>query len=89
MSTFRFSHPQKAMRKARLDNIALVPASLLPHKQQYQALANQLPRGTVLVIDSGKRSTLSDFIKRLAVSLSASGRPVKLLRVSHSLKHAL
>jgi hypothetical protein len=35
--------------RARLDNIALVPASLLFHKAKYKAIANQLPRGSVLI----------------------------------------
>jgi hypothetical protein len=34
----------------RLDNLALVPASLLPHRTTYQRLANQLPAGAVLVV---------------------------------------
>ena len=34
----------------RFDNLALVPASLLPRKAQWQALANRLPRGQVLII---------------------------------------
>jgi hypothetical protein len=32
-----------------LDNLALVPASLLPFKEQWQAAANALPTGSVLV----------------------------------------
>src|SRR6266480_5843777 len=42
--------PPRAILKARLDNIALVPASLLPLKGTYQPLANQLPRGSVLCV---------------------------------------
>lgn len=45
-----FSDPPEALRKARLDNIALVPASLLPLKGTYQPLANRLPTGSVLVV---------------------------------------
>jgi hypothetical protein len=33
-----------------LDNLALVPASLLPFKAQYQHLANTLPKGDILII---------------------------------------
>ena len=42
--------PPHALQHARLDNIALVPASLLPLKGTYQPLANQLPRGSVLCV---------------------------------------
>ncbi len=47
---YRFSEPQERLKKARLDNIALVPANLLPLKGTYQPLANRLPTGSVLVI---------------------------------------
>ena len=53
----------------RLDNLALVPASLLPHKVTYQRLANQLPAGAVLVVlpteDSPERQTLQEAAARL------------------------
>jgi hypothetical protein len=40
---YHLSRPPKAVRKARLDNVALVPASLLPRKGKYQRIANNLP----------------------------------------------
>ncbi len=46
---YRLMRPPKAVRHARLDNIALVPASLLVHKQKYKSIANQLPTGGVLI----------------------------------------
>ena len=43
-----FGRPPAPLRRpgVTLDNIALVPASLLPFKPTYQAIANELPRGT-------------------------------------------
>ncbi len=38
------------LKKVRLDNIALVPASLLPLKETYMSLANTYPTGSVLCI---------------------------------------
>lgn len=46
---YRLTAPPRAIRKARLDNIALVPASLLVHKEKYMAVANKLPTGSVLI----------------------------------------
>jgi hypothetical protein len=46
---YRLTRPPRAIRKARLDNIALVPASLLFHKPKYTAVANRLPTGSVLI----------------------------------------
>ena len=48
--SFRFARPPRSVRRAQLDNLALVPASLLPLKKQWQAVANQLPSGDVLIV---------------------------------------
>jgi hypothetical protein len=42
--------PPEILRKARLDNIALVPASLLTLKSTYKSIANNLPHGSVLCV---------------------------------------
>lgn len=47
---FYFTEPPARLKKARLDNIALVPASLLPLKGTYQTLANTYPTGSVLCV---------------------------------------
>jgi hypothetical protein len=45
--------PPARLKKARLDNIALVPASLLSSKDTtYQPLANRLPKGSVLCVEA-------------------------------------
>ena len=46
----RLSAPPSALRKAKLDNLALVPGNLLPFKERWQRLANQQPEGTTLII---------------------------------------
>jgi hypothetical protein len=50
MSRWRFHRPPGALRIAKLDNLVLVPASLLSNMATYQAAANRLPRGQVLII---------------------------------------
>jgi hypothetical protein len=47
---YHFSDPPTRLKKARLDNIALVPASLLPLKGTYQSVANSYPTGSVLCV---------------------------------------
>jgi|SRR6266851_23255 len=47
---YHFSEPPARLKKARLDNIALVPASLLKNKAIYQLIANSLPTGSVLAV---------------------------------------
>jgi hypothetical protein len=75
----RFTTPPRAIRKAKLDNLVLVPASLLPLKGQFQAIANQQAPGTTLVVlpagDSLPRRTL----ERVASRMQQKGQPVKML----------
>src|SRR5437868_10403953 len=52
---YHFSEPPARLKKARLDNIALVPASLLKDKAIYQSIANTLPTGCVLVVPGTRR----------------------------------
>lgn len=47
---YHFTEPPARLKKARLDNIALVPASLLPLKGIYQSVANTYPTGSVLFV---------------------------------------
>ena len=60
--------PPHALQHARLDNIALVPASLLPLKGTYQPIANKLPTGSVLCVPGTQKqrtimATVTKFFK--------------------------
>ena len=52
---YPLSEPPARLKKARLDNIALVPASLLPLKETYMSLANTYPTGSVLCVQGTQR----------------------------------
>ena len=52
---FIIGEPPAPLKRAKLDNIALVPASLLPLKETYQPIANKLPAGSVLCIPATPR----------------------------------
>lgn len=71
--------PPRAVRKAQLDNVALVPASLLPYKATYQQIANAQPPGTTLVVlplgSHGQRRTM----RLIAARLKATGHRVQML----------
>lgn len=62
-----------------MDNLALLPASLLPFKAAYQAIANQQTPGTVLVVlpigDSLPRRTL----EQVVTHLRTKGQPVQIV----------
>ncbi len=49
MTFRRFARPPRSLTNAKLDNVALVPASLLPFKREWQQVANELPAGGVLI----------------------------------------
>ena len=55
----------KAVRKARLDNVALVPASLLPKKGKYQTIANNLPKGGILICQTQKKQRIASILVRV------------------------
>ena len=71
----------RALRRpqVQLDNIAVVPAHLLPRKAEYQAIANALPTGDILLVlpppDSRERPTM----ERVAQLFRAKGRHVTVL----------
>jgi hypothetical protein len=48
----RHGSPHRSFRwsTGHLDNVILVPASLLPYKEHWQHVANALPRGDILIV---------------------------------------
>jgi len=73
MRTLGFNQPPRSLRKAKLDNIAIVPASLLPFKEQYQQLANDLPDGDLLICVPRCGKAQRDILERAAAALRAKG----------------
>jgi hypothetical protein len=62
---YRFTRPPKALRNAKLDNIAIVPASLLPFKTTWQKAANKLPKRGVLLCHSRKNTRQRKLLERV------------------------
>ncbi len=74
--------PPRAIRKAKLDNIALVPASLLSRKGKYQTIANNLPGRGVLICRSEKKERITQILDRVAAFFRQKGHFVKTLPYS-------
>ena len=73
--------PPEALRKAKLDNIALVPASLLQVKEStYQPLANTLPKGSILLVQS-QSPRHKQILERVTAFFRTHGRAVLTLPV--------
>ena len=64
------------MQRARTDTITLVPASLLPFKEQWQPLARSLPTGAALLVVPDTETPLRRTMRRLVPQLRAQGRHV-------------
>ena len=79
---YHFGRPPRAVRKAKLDNIALVPASLLYQKGKYQTIANNLPGQGVLICQTDKKERISHILDRVAAFFRQNGHFVKTLPYS-------
>ena len=78
---YRIINPPKALLKARMDNIAIVPASLLGLKALWQTAANTLPQGGVLLCHSQQNTRQRKLLERVEESLKQHGRAVMNLPV--------
>lgn len=76
MKPYHFTHPPRSLRKARLDNLALVPASLLPYKNQWQRLANGLPEGDILICLPPTQNRQRKALETVASLLESEGHRV-------------
>jgi hypothetical protein len=75
----RIVPPPAPVRRAHLDNVALVPANLLPQIHRWHQLAGELPRDELLIVlpeaDTAQRKTLS----MVAELLQKSGHHVTIV----------
>jgi predicted DNA-binding WGR domain protein len=81
MSRVRWTGAPDGLRstEVRLENVALVPASLMPHKRRYQALANDLPAGSILVVLPEEDTPERRLLEQTADRFRAKGHPVAVL----------
>jgi hypothetical protein len=79
---YPIGNPPRAIRKAKLDNIALVPASLLFQKGKYQTIANNLPGQGVLICRNEKKERISHILDHVADFFRERGHFVRTLPYS-------
>jgi len=73
---YRLTNPPKALMKARMDNIAIVPASLLGVKALWQTTANTLPAGGVLLCHSQQNTRQRKLLERVGEAFRQQGHAV-------------
>jgi len=76
---YRLTNPPKALRKARLDNIAIVPASMLPLTQTIKEKVNMLPKGGVFLCYAQKNSRQRKILERVEETFREQGHVVRSL----------
>jgi hypothetical protein len=81
---YRLTHPPKALLKARLDNIAIVPASLLPLPQTLTEQVNTLPTGGVLLCYAKDNSRQRKILERVEETFRKHGHVVKKMSVGEA-----
>jgi len=76
INQYRFTKPPKILLKKKLDNIAIVPASMLPFTKTMQELVNNLPQGAVFLCHAKENKKQSKVIEKVGEIFKAKGIPV-------------
>ena len=79
MKRYHLIKSPRAVRKAKLDNLALVHASLLPFKDQWQDVANSKPGEHVLIVLPEMEKRPRRVLERVAAELREKGHQVTTL----------
>ena len=79
MRRFGFTRAPRDLsrRGVKLDNIALIPASLLPYKAYWQQVANNLPAGDILIVLPFQAKP-QRIARSVASHLREKGNPVRV-----------
>jgi hypothetical protein len=87
MTAARFRRPPVALRRAKLDNLALVPRSMLPYMEQCQETANRLPSGAILIVLPQDNETQKHTMLLVAKLLSTEGHQVAVIPATEVRRH--
>ena len=81
---YRFTNPPKAILKARLDNIAIVPASMLPLPQTLKEKVNTLPKGGVFLCYAQENTRQRQILERVEETFRERGHTVMHLSMGEA-----
>ena len=74
---YRLTNPPKALLKVRMDNIAIVPASMLPLTQIVKEQVNTLPKGGVFLCYAQENSRQKKILERVGETFREQGHAVR------------
>jgi hypothetical protein len=83
---YRLTNPPEALLNARLDNIAIVPASMLPLLQTLKEQVNTLPKGGVFLCYAQENSRQKKILERVEETFREHGHAVKSMSVGEVYK---
>src|SRR5437764_14933970 len=83
---YRLTNPPKALLKARMDNIAIVPASMLPLTEALKGKVNTLPKGGVFLCYAKENSRQRKILERVGETFREQGHTVKSMSVGEVYK---
>jgi hypothetical protein len=78
---YRLTNPPKAILNARLDNIAIVPASMLPLTPLLKEKVNTLPKGGVFLCYAQENTRQRKILERVEEAFREQGHAVMNLPV--------
>jgi hypothetical protein len=76
---YTLTNPPKALVKARLDTIAIVPASMLPLTKILKEKVNTLPKGAVFLCYAEENTRQRKLLKRVEETFREQGHEVRSL----------
>jgi hypothetical protein len=76
---YRLTNPPKALLHARLDNIVIVPASMLPLTATLKEKVNTLPKGGVFLCYAQENSRQRKILERVGETFRVQGHVVRSL----------
>jgi hypothetical protein len=83
---YRLTNPPKTLLKARLDNIAIVPASMLPLTETLKEKVNTLPQGGVFLCYAQENSRQKKILERVEETFREHGHVVRSLSMGEVYK---
>jgi hypothetical protein len=83
---YRLTNPPKALLKARMDNIAIVPASMLPLTNILKERVNTLPKGGVFLCYAQENSRQRKILERVGETFREHGHTVRSLSMGEVYK---
>ena len=83
---YRLTNPPKALLTAKLDNIAIVPASMLPLTKIVKEKVNTLPKGGVFLCYAQENTRQRKILERVEETFREQGHAVKSMSVGEVYK---